>query len=145
LCNWAIEGIAPGDRVLFLTTPEWGVIAEAAERVGQGVVVCLAERETIQEWRRRAVKLENVMFVAAGADEIPWQDGFFSWVFGGGALVDAAACREAARVVTPGGCVRAEVADGATLESAGLVRKGQDYRKPEEPPRERGMELRVLR
>ena len=56
---------------------------------------------------RAAVKhasLDNIMFVAASAEEIPWQDGFFTQVFDPvGSWADSTkAAREIARVLALG-------------------------------------------
>ena len=54
----------------------------------------------VREGRRKFANVDNVMFVAASAEEIPWQDGFFTQVLDPvGRWVDSVkAARESARV-----------------------------------------------
>ena len=72
--------LRPDERVLFLGIPAPEVIQEAAARVTQGVIVAFGDSEKVREARRAARDLENVMFVPATPDEIPWPDGFFTRV-----------------------------------------------------------------
>jgi hypothetical protein len=72
--------LRPDDRVLLLGIPDPRVIAEAAARLSQGVLVALGEEERVREARRAARDLHNVMFVPGTPDEIPWDDGFFTRV-----------------------------------------------------------------
>lgn len=120
-----------GDRVLFLTIPEFAVLEALSERLPQGIVVCLGERDAVYEHRRRGAHLENVMFVAAGPDEVPWQDGFFNWVSDDGAPNELGVYREVLRVLAPGGALVARALDGERLVQAGLRRDGELLRKPE--------------
>lgn len=68
--------------MLFLSRPALPVLEELSRRLDHGVVVCLTEAGAISLARREALHLENVLFVLAGSDEIPWQDGYFNWVVG---------------------------------------------------------------
>jgi hypothetical protein len=52
-------------------------LAQQAER---GIVVCLGPDDEVREARRLTRDLDNVMFVPAAPEEIPWQDGFFSLI-----------------------------------------------------------------
>ena len=70
----------PDERVLFLGIPQHSVIAEAAARLPQGLIVAFGDSEQVREARRAARELDNVMFVPSMPDEIPWPDGFFSRV-----------------------------------------------------------------
>jgi len=119
-----------GDRVLFLTIPDLAYLETLSKRLEQGMVVCLGDRQTIYEHRRAGAHLENVMFVAATPDEIPWQDGFFNWVSDEGAPDAVAVYREVLRVLAPGGAVIAHALDGNRLEQAGLRREGELLKKP---------------
>jgi hypothetical protein len=70
----------PDERLLFLGIPEQAVIAETAARLPNGLIVAFGDAEQVREARRSARDLENVMFVPATPDEIPWPDGFFTRV-----------------------------------------------------------------
>ncbi len=70
--------IRPNDRILLLSIPEAPLIFELAAKVSSGVIVGLGGEDEVRAARRAARELENVMFVPAPLEEIPWQDGFFS-------------------------------------------------------------------
>jgi SAM-dependent methyltransferase len=116
-----IEELAlrPNDRVLLLSIPEPAVVAEIAARLSAGVVVGLGGDEEVRAARRAARDLENVMFVPAPPEEIPWRDGFFTKVIDwrGGWQNPEQVAREVARVLAPGGQVYlADPACRAALE-----------------------------
>ena len=60
----------------------------------------LGSDEEVTQGRRKFADLDNVMFVAASAEEIPWQDGFFTQVLDPVGLWSESqkAAREIARV-----------------------------------------------
>jgi ubiquinone/menaquinone biosynthesis C-methylase UbiE len=97
----------PGDRVLFLGIPGIAVLERLSARVEHGVVVCIGEREEVWQARTAAVHLENVMFVPASPDEIPWQDGYFNFVVRLTAMPEESplVAREIARVLAGGGAL----------------------------------------
>ncbi|MCS6953815.1 MAG: methyltransferase domain-containing protein [Bryobacterales bacterium] len=102
-----IEGftLRPDDRVLLLSIPEPAVVAEMAARLTAGILVGLGGDEEVRAARRAARDLENVMFVPAPLEEIPWRDGFFTKVIdwrGAWANPEQVA-REVARVLASGG------------------------------------------
>jgi hypothetical protein len=125
------NGASRGDRVLFLTIPDVAFLGALSKQLQQGIVVCLGEREAVYEHRRAGAHLDNVMFVAATPDEIPWQDGFFNWVSDEGAPAELGVYREVLRVLAPGGALVARSLDNSRLEQAGLRRDGELLRKPE--------------
>jgi len=45
-----------------------------------GLVVVLGSDNEVSQGRKQHSSLDNVMFVAASAEDIPWQDGFFTQV-----------------------------------------------------------------
>jgi hypothetical protein len=75
-----LSSFSDHDRVLFLTAPEDGFLRALAARLTSGLLVVLGSDDEIREGRRKYASLDNVMFVAASAEEIPWQDGFFTQV-----------------------------------------------------------------
>ncbi|MBK5294008.1 MAG: hypothetical protein JJE04_20325 [Acidobacteriia bacterium] len=105
-----LEGIQlqRGDRVLFLTIPDKALAASFSAQVGHGILVGIGTREEIAEARRVMIEIENMMFVPATPDEIPWQDGFFNCILDprGGWEVTPLTEREIARVLAPGGMVK---------------------------------------
>lgn len=93
------DGIRADERVLFLGIPAPEVIREWAARLERGLIVVLAE--DIHEARRVHAALENVMFVPGTAEEIPWQDAFFTRVIDTEGPRGDRAAREIARVTSP--------------------------------------------
>jgi hypothetical protein len=63
-------------------------------------LVVLGSDDEVGRGRRRHADLDNVMFVAASAEDIPWQDGFFTQVLDPVGLWanSAKAAQETARV-----------------------------------------------
>ena len=62
-------------------SPPWDSFVERlAARLTQGLVVVLGSDDEVSQGRRAYSHLENVMFVAASPENIPWQDGFFTRV-----------------------------------------------------------------
>ena len=98
-------GLQPNDRVLLLSIPDPFFVDELARKLASGLIVALGPEEKVRSARRAARGLENVLFVPASPDDIPWQDGFFT------KAVDFVcswenperAAREVARVLSSGG------------------------------------------
>jgi hypothetical protein len=88
------------DRVLFLSLPEPQALRELAAQLTEGLIVVLGSADKIEQARREQADLENVMFVPASAEDIPWQDHFFTEVLDPeGRWADSSkAAAEAARV-----------------------------------------------
>lgn len=106
--------ISRRDRVLLLSLPGAAVIRRLAGQASEGILVGIGNEAEVREMRPAVVDLVNVMLVPAPAEEIPWQERFFS------VIVDWIAdwnepdrvAREIARVLSPGGsaCVAPEAA-----------------------------------
>lgn len=96
------------DRVLDLGCGSgWAARRLALMAAGGSVVGVDVSDEMVRLARRLSVEIENLMFVIGSADEIPWQEDFFSLVFAGDSAFywpdpDSAA-REIFRVMAPGG------------------------------------------
>jgi hypothetical protein len=75
-----LSSFSEQDRVLFLTPPEDTFLQNLAARLTHGLVVILGSDDEISLGRRKHAALDNVMFLAASAEDIPWQDGFFTKV-----------------------------------------------------------------
>ena len=76
-----------------------------AGRLTSGLLVVLGSDDATREGRRKFASFDNIMFVAASAEEIPWQDRFFTQVLdpAGDWANSARAAQEIARVLAPGG------------------------------------------
>lgn len=98
-----LSSFSEHDRVLFLSPPEDGFLQAVAARLTGGLVVVLGSDDQVSQGRRQHSHLDNVMFVAASAEEIPWQDGFFTQVLDPeGLWTDSQkAAAETARVLGP--------------------------------------------
>ena len=66
------------DRVLLLAIPHRDELAGIARVLMRGVLVALGTREEVDQAREAMVDFENVMFVEAAADKIPWREGYFT-------------------------------------------------------------------
>lgn len=114
--------LTPAERVLLVSAPDAALVVELAGRLERGVVVGLGAPDEIAPLRRATRHLVNVMFQPGAPEEIPWRDGFFSVVLDlCGLTRDAAAAREVARVLAPGGRAYLAHVEPALLRDAGLV------------------------
>jgi hypothetical protein len=94
---------APDDRVLFLAIPAIPVIREMAGGLDRGLIVAIGSDDEVRAARRECADLENVLFVGATPDDIPWRSGFFTQVIDPkGEWADPEkVAREVARVSVP--------------------------------------------
>lgn len=101
---------APDDKILDLGCGTGWLSAILADKVPQGQVVGMdVADEMVRRARQRYVDRVNMMFITAGAEDIPWDDIFFNKVVS----VESAyywphleqAFREIFRVLQPGGTV----------------------------------------
>ncbi len=100
--------VQPKDRILDLGCGAGWATRQLASLAFEGLAVGVnVSDEMVALARRQSVEIENVMFVLGVADEIPWQEDFFSLLFS----MDSAfywpaleaATREIFRVMAPGG------------------------------------------
>jgi arsenite methyltransferase len=71
--------IRPGDNILDVGCGSGWLARLLAERIPDGRVVGLdVSDEMIRRARQNLADVENVLFVAAAADEIPWDPNFFT-------------------------------------------------------------------
>ena len=129
--------LRPTDRLLLLSIPDAGLVADLAGRLERGSLVGLGTSEEVRAARSAARGFVNAMFQPGRPEEIPWQNGFFSRVVDlrGGWENPATAAREVARVLTPGGLAYLSGIDRLSLMEAGLIdvspaRDLQVYQKP---------------
>ena len=139
--------LAPGDRVLLLSPPAPAALERVSARIAYGVAVVITDRDRAAELRKSALHLENVMFVPATLDEIPWQDGYFNWILddSAGWPPDPLVHRELLRALAPGGRLSTRNSDVTPLIAAGCEPLDsppgcRQFRKPLPPPQP----LRVL-
>jgi hypothetical protein len=71
---------AEDSRVLFISPPGDAELRSLAEKLRNGLIVVLGTPELVHQGRKLHSDLENVMFVPATAEDIPWQDAFFDQV-----------------------------------------------------------------
>jgi len=64
-------------RVLFISRPSDAALRSLAQQLTKGLIVVLGSLESTQEDRKLHADLDNVMFVPATAEDIPWQNSFF--------------------------------------------------------------------
>ena len=97
--------IQPNDRILLLSIPDAELVRELAARAAMGLVVALGEDDSVRAARGVHRELENVMFLPASVEDIPWQGGYFSLIVDFGGERGAAQQAEIARLLAPGGRV----------------------------------------
>lgn len=100
----------PNDKILDVGCGAGWLCTILADKVPQGQVVGMdVADEMVQRARKHSAEQVNVMFIIAGAEDIPWDDNFFNKVVS----VESAyywpeaeqAFREIFRVLQPGGTV----------------------------------------
>lgn len=102
---------APNDKILDVGCGNGWLCGLLADKVPRGRVVGLdVADEMVRRARKRYAERINLMFVAAGAEDIPWDDSFFNHVISVEAAYywpdPARAFREIFRVLQPGGEAR---------------------------------------
>ena len=74
-----LMGLQPTDNVLDIGCGSGWLERMIAPRVPEGRVVGLdVSDEMVRRARQASLELDNVVFVPGGADEIPWQESFFT-------------------------------------------------------------------
>jgi len=91
---------AEDSRILFLSSPSDTELRSLFQELSNGLIVVLGTQELVAQNRKFYSKIENVMFVPATAEDIPWQDAFFDEVLDPQGLWQSSsqASAEAARV-----------------------------------------------
>ena len=100
--------IASAERSLDIGCGSGWATRRLAQLAPEGLAVGLdVANEMVALARRLSVEIENVMFVAGSAGEIPWQDDFFTLVVSVDSALfwpdPEATAREVKRVMAPGG------------------------------------------
>ncbi len=101
------------DRVLLLALPSTEELAAMARILMHGVVVGLGDVAEVDAARKSLAEFDNVMFVEALPDHIPWRDAYFTKVIMPPHLESSlrSAAAELHRVLAPGGEIVRETAD----------------------------------
>ncbi|MGA8028848.1 MAG: hypothetical protein WB992_17035 [Bryobacteraceae bacterium] len=66
------------DRILMLAIPSAIELAAISRVLMRGVIVALGTSDAIDSARESMREFENVMFLDARPDQIPWRDGYFT-------------------------------------------------------------------
>jgi hypothetical protein len=66
------------DRVLLLAIPTPAELAALARTLSRGVLVALGPRDEVDNARAALTEFDNVMFIDAAPDRIPWRDQYFT-------------------------------------------------------------------
>jgi hypothetical protein len=115
------------DRVLLLDIPDELLLGELSGKASHGIVVALGDDDAVRRARKTCALLENVMFVPAVPDQIPWKEDFFTVAIDLAGAWDrpAIVARELLRVVSPGGAALVAPALTSELLAVGFVSEGQ--------------------
>jgi hypothetical protein len=68
------------DRVLLLAIPAPNEAAAFGRLLMTGCLVAIGSADEVDEARRALSEFDNLMFIAATPDHIPWRDAFFTKV-----------------------------------------------------------------
>jgi hypothetical protein len=66
------------DRVLSLAIPAPNDAAALGRLLMTGCLVAIGSADEVDEARRALSEFDNLMFIAATPDHIPWRDAFFT-------------------------------------------------------------------
>lgn len=93
------------DRVLFLAIPSEAELANIARILMRGVVVALGNDSEVEEGRRTMADWDNVLFLSASPDRIPWRSAYFTKIMVPPQLerILPSVANELHRVLAPGG------------------------------------------
>ncbi len=73
-----MAGFRSDDRILLLAIPSRADLAAIARVLISGVLVALGTSDEVDEARRSMADFENVMFLDASPEQIPWREAYFS-------------------------------------------------------------------
>ena len=93
------------DRVLLLAIPSKTELASMARVLMKGVLMALGEGKEIRAARESMAEFDNVMFLDAQPDQIPWREAYFTKIIVPPHLESLMpyAAAELHRVLAPGG------------------------------------------
>jgi hypothetical protein len=93
------------DRVLFLAIPPLPELASFARILMAGCLVALGTPDEVDEARKAMLDFDNVMFVHASPDNVPWRDQFFTKIVVPSHLqrLVLGSSEEMTRLLAPGG------------------------------------------
>jgi hypothetical protein len=93
------------DRVLCLAIPSLRETAALGRILSAGCLVALGDRNEVDEARRALSEFDNLMFLEAAGDGIPWRDAFFTKILVPPQMTALAGTfgAEVQRVLAPGG------------------------------------------
>ena len=73
-----VPALRSDDRVLLLAIPSRADLAVIARVLMGGVLVALGNAEEVDAARQSMADFENVMFLNASPEQIPWRDAYFT-------------------------------------------------------------------
>lgn len=99
------------DRVLSLAILSVKETAALARVLISGCLVALGDAEQVEEARSALAEFDNLMFIDATPDQIPWREAFFTKIFVPPHLSPLAHnfSNELHRVLAPGGEIVSDV------------------------------------
>jgi ubiquinone/menaquinone biosynthesis C-methylase UbiE len=68
------------DHILLLDIPSVPELQSMARLLMRGSMVALGTADDVETARRAMVEFDNVMFIEANPDRIPWREGYFTKV-----------------------------------------------------------------
>jgi hypothetical protein len=107
------QALRSDDQVLLLDIPSTGELVSMARVLMRGAVVALGSAYDVDRARRELAEFDNVLFLDASPDAIPWRDGYFTKVVVPPHLEPLLpqVSHEIQRVLRPGGTVVRATAD----------------------------------
>jgi hypothetical protein len=95
------------DHVLFLDIPPVQELQAMARLLMRGSIVALGSADDVQNARRAMAEFDNVMFLEATPDRIPWRQGYFTRIIVPPHFerIMAQISGEVERVLRPGGVI----------------------------------------
>ena len=101
------------DRVLALAMPPVSEAAALGRILMAGCLVMLGSADEVDEARRQLSEFDNLMFIVATPDRIPWREAFFTKVLVPPRLRQLlpGLGNELSRVLAPGGEIIADSED----------------------------------
>ena len=128
--------LQPGDRILELGCGDGWACRRLAGRIPEGLIIGLDHSDDrIRDARAKSTSFENILYLWSAAEQIPWQEDFFTSVL----CVDSICYfqdldkvfREVYRVLVPGGTFW--IVDQTRREDGGSERMPSDMTTPVRP------------
>lgn len=128
--------LQPGDRILELDCGDGWACRRLAGHIPEGLIIGLdPSDDNIRDARAKSTSFENILYLWSAAEQIPWQEDFFTGVF----CIDSICYfqdldqvfREVHRVLVPGGTFW--IVEQAQREEGEMERMASDLTTPVRP------------